>query len=102
MTSALAFTTTQSTNRIAMRQESAPAKKLKSEPKSHAHASGQFCKYENNSSKKGHFNVAEIALINETNPAPGDLAISAEPTTIAVNLAGNRLPALRNNRAGSM
>ena len=85
MTSASAFTTTQSTKHIAKRQESAPAMALKSEPKSHAHASEQFCKYENNSSKKGHCSAPEIALIYEKNPAPGDLAISAEPITIAAS-----------------
>ena len=102
MTSALAFTTTQSTNRIAKRQESAPAMTLKSEPKSHAHASEQFRKYENYSSKKGHSSVPEIALIDEKNPAPGDLAMTAESITFAARLAGNRLSAFRNNRAGSM
>ncbi|MGZ9125895.1 MAG: hypothetical protein ACXW48_22920 [Candidatus Binatia bacterium] len=75
---------------------------LNSEPKSHAHASERFCNYENNSSKKGHCSAHEIALINERNPAPGDLAVSAEPITIAASLAGNRLSASRDNRAGSM
>jgi len=102
MTSASVFKTTQSTNRIAERQESSQPRTLKSGPKSHAHASEQFWKYENNSSNKGHSSVPEIALIYEKNPAPGDLAITAEPITFAANLAGNRLSAFRNNRAGSI
>ena len=102
MTSVLVFKTTQSTDRIAKRQEFSQAMTLKSGPKSHAHASEQYWKSENNSSKKGYSSVSGIALINETNPAPGDLAITAEPITIATSLAENRLSALRNNRAGSM
>ncbi|HSQ13392.1 MAG TPA: hypothetical protein VLM90_10245 [Candidatus Deferrimicrobium sp.] len=98
----MAFTTTRSTNRIAKRQESAQAMMQKSKPKSHAHASEQFCKYENNSSKKGHCSAPAIALINQRNPAPGDLAISASLITIAATLAGNRLSALREKRAGSV
>ncbi|MDP9131076.1 MAG: hypothetical protein M3N35_11875 [Candidatus Binatota bacterium] len=75
---------------------------LKSESKSHAHASEQFWTYENNSSKKGHSSVSGIALINTTNPAPGVSAMTAEPITIAASLKENRLSALRNNRPGSM
>ena len=59
---------------------------LKSEPKSQAHASAQFWTYENISYKKGHSSVSGIALINETNPAPGDFAITAEPITIGATL----------------
>jgi len=102
MTSAAVFTNTQSTDIIAKRKESAPAKTLKSGPRSHAHASEQYWKYENYSSKQGRSSVPEIALINEKNPAPGDLAMTAEPFTFAARLAGNRLSALRNHRAGSM
>jgi hypothetical protein len=102
MTSASILKTTQSSNRIAKRQESSPPRTLKSGPRSHAHASEQYWKYENYSSKQGRSSVPEIALINEKNPAPGDLAMTAEPFTFAARLAGNRLSALRNHRAGSM
>ena len=68
---------------------------LKSGPKSQAHASAQFWTYENISYKKGHSSDSGIALINETNPAPGDFAITAEPITLAASLTKNRLSALR-------
>ena len=69
---------------------------LQSGPKSYAHASERFWKYENNNSKNGHSSVPGTALINERNPAPGDLAISAEPIKIGASL----LPTLAYLRSG--